>query len=70
VHPRTHKQTNSGLLSAVTYARARSHCCLRDWCRGRRPNLSDYYCLCIRCASSIPEIVIDALANDLKPNID
>lgn len=41
VHPRTCKQTNLGVCAGVGYARACSHCCLRDQCLGRRPAPSD-----------------------------
>lgn len=52
------------------YASAIAHSAFRDQPRRRRPRPKENCPLRIRCASSMPEIVMAAIANDLNPAID
>src|ERR1022692_3095549 len=58
------------VLRTYFYASAIAHSAFRDqsWRRGPRPN--ENCPLRIRCASSMPAIVMAAFANDLNPAID
>jgi len=61
-----------GLLcfAPLFYASAIAHSALRDQPRRRRPRPNENCPLRMRCASSMPAIVIAVFANDLNPAID
>jgi hypothetical protein len=57
-------------FASFFYASAIAHPALRDQPRRRRPRSNENCLLRMRCASSMPEIVIAAFANELNPAID
>ena len=71
VHPGILKSIYGLLCFApFFYASAIAHSALRDQPWRRRPRPNENCPLRIRCASSMPAIVIAAFANDLNPAID